>query len=104
MHCAFPPYASLFANAGWGPGGSPSIAEVEELDGVASPDLALIGLGDVGVDLFDDRPRVGPFVLDVREVGGEHDPIDTDMLALFDRHPLVLHAEIDVVAHVVAPA
>src|SRR5690348_3153844 len=64
MRCAFPPYAALSANAGWGPGGFPSIGELEELDGVAGPDLALIIRQDVGVDLVDDRPGIGPFVLD----------------------------------------
>src|SRR5689334_9252613 len=100
MRCAFPPYASLSANAGWGPGGFPSIGELEELDGVTGPDLMLIVRRDVGVDLVDDRPGIGPFVFDMREVGGEHDAIDADMLAFLDRHPLVLHAEIDVVADV----
>src|SRR5438034_2454486 len=38
----------------------------------------------------------------MREIGGEHDAIDADMLALLDRHPLVLHAEIDVLADVMA--
>src|SRR5579859_1411025 len=38
----------------------------------------------------------------MREVGGEHDAVDPDMLALLDRDALVLHAEIDVLAHVMA--
>src|SRR5207248_8580389 len=79
-----------------------SVSELEELDGVAGPDLALVGFRDIGVDLVDDRPRVRPFVLDVREVGREHDAVDADMMAFLDRDPLVLHAEIDVLAHIVA--
>ena len=38
----------------------------------------------------------------MREVGGEHDAVDADMLTLLDRDALVLHAEIDVVSHIVA--
>src|SRR5260370_21913430 len=82
--------------------GAASTADIKEVDGVAGPDLALVGFRDVGVDLVDDRPRIGPFVLDVREVGREHDAVDADVLALLDRHTLVLHAEIDVLAHIVA--
>src|SRR5215469_9187928 len=81
---------------------SRSVGEVEELDGVPGPDPAFVVLGDVGIDLVDNRPGIGPFVLDMREVGREHDAVDADMLPLLDRDALVLHAEIDVVAHVMA--
>src|SRR5262249_24018909 len=56
----------------------------------------------IGIDLVDDAPRIGPFVFDVRETGGEHDVVDADIVALLDRHPFVLDAEIDVIADVVA--
>src|SRR5437762_8564747 len=75
---------------------------MEKLDGVAGPDPALLLFRDVGVDLFDDWPGIGPLVLDMREVGREHNAVDANMLALLDRDPLVLHAEIDVVTHVMA--
>ena len=78
------------------------LVELEELHGVTGPDLALIRFRDVGIDLVDDRPGIRPFILYVRKVGGEHDPVDADMLALLDRHPLVLHAEIDMIPHVIA--
>src|SRR5262249_33104613 len=74
--------------------------ELEEFDRVAGPDLAFIRLGDVGVDLIDHRARIGPLVFDVRKVGGEHDVVDADIVALLDRDPLVLNAEIDVIANV----
>jgi hypothetical protein len=38
----------------------------------------------------------------MREIGREHDVIDADMVAHFDRDPLVLHREMDVFADVVA--
>src|SRR5580700_9250647 len=76
--------------------------EVEELDGVAGPDLVLLVGGHIGVDLVDDRPRIRPFVLDMRKIGGEHDVVDPDMMPLLDRDPLVLHREVDVFADVVA--
>src|SRR6266478_10169118 len=82
--------------------GIASIGELEEFDGVAGPDLVLIFCRDVRVDLVDDRPGIGPLVLDMREVGGEHDAIDADMLAFLDRHPLVLHAEIYVLTDIMA--
>src|SRR5882724_10678521 len=83
-----------------GMSGAASIGELEEFNGVAGPDLALILCRDIGVDLVDDRPGIGPFVLDVGEVGREHDAVDADMVAFLDRHPLVLHAEIDVLTDV----
>jgi hypothetical protein len=43
------------------------LVELEELHGVAGPDPALIVLGDVGIDLVDDRPGIGPFVFDGRK-------------------------------------
>src|SRR5437879_9385287 len=47
--------------------------QLEVFDGVVGPDLALFVFRHVGVDLVDQWPRIGPFVLDVREVGGKHD-------------------------------
>ena len=38
----------------------------------------------------------------MREVGREHDVVDPDMVPLLDRDALVLHREIDVLAHVMA--
>src|SRR5260370_41144856 len=70
--------------------GTRLVAELEELDGVVGPDLALILFWDVGVDLVDDRPRIGPFILDVREVGAEHEAGDTAMLSFIHRHTPIL--------------
>src|SRR5882724_7414488 len=83
-----------------GMSGAASIGELEEFDGVAGPDLALILCRDIGVDLVDDRPGIGPFVLDVGKVGGEHYVVDADIVALFDGHPLVLDAEVNVLADI----
>jgi hypothetical protein len=57
----------------------PLIAELEEFDGVARPDLALVGFRDVGVDLVDDRAREGiktptGWPLDEEEVAGAGAP------------------------------
>ncbi len=38
----------------------------------------------------------------MREVGGEHDAVDANMLAFLHGHPFVLHAEIDVLANIMA--
>src|SRR5690348_10155980 len=38
----------------------------------------------------------------MREVGREHDAVDADVMALLDCDALVLHAEIYVLAHIVA--
>src|SRR4051794_30687463 len=78
------------------------VRKVEKLNGVAGPDLVFLRLRNIGVDFVDDRPGIGPLVLDMWEIGREHDTVDADMLAFFDRHPLVLYAEIDVLAHVMA--
>src|SRR5215470_8614126 len=36
------------------------------------------------------------------EIGRKHDAVNPDMLALLDRDPLVLHAEIDMLSYIVA--
>ena len=47
--------------------------------------------------------RVRPVALDVRKVGGEHDVLDAHVVAQLDGHALdVLHAEEDVLPHVLA--
>src|SRR5918992_1316127 len=79
-----------------------SSAELEKLHRVTGPYPVPLRLRDVGVDFVEERPGIGPFTLDVREVGGEHDAVHAHMLPQFNRHALVLHGEIDVLPHVVA--
>src|SRR5918992_1631588 len=78
------------------------LAELEKLHRITGPYAVSLRLRDVGVDFVEERPRIGPFALDVREIGGEHDAVHTHMLSQFNRHALVLHGEIDVLPHVVA--
>ena len=52
---------------------------MEEVHGVAGPDLVFFRRCDVGVYLIDDGAGVWPFVLDVREIGGKHDVIGADL-------------------------
>ena len=79
------------------------VLEVEELEHVARRDLEGLVGGDAVEEPLRERPRIGPVALDVREVGGEHDVLHAHVMAQLDGHPLhVLHAEVDVLPHVVA--
>ena len=76
---------------------------MEELEHVARRDLEGFIGGDAVEETLRERPRIGPVALDVREVGGEHDVLRPHVVAQLDGHPLhVLHAEVDVLPHVVA--
>jgi hypothetical protein len=57
-----------------------------------------LGRGNPGVNFIDDRAGIRPLVLDMRDVGGEHDVAGADMVALFDSDFFVLDGEVDVLA------
>ena len=79
------------------------VAQVEELQHVARRDLERLVRRHALEEPLGERARVRPVALDVREVGREHDVLDAHVVAQLDRHALdVLHAEGDVLPHVLA--
>ena len=79
------------------------VLHVEELEHVARGDPEGLVGGNAGEEALRERPRVRPVALDVREVGREHDVVRAHVMAQLHGHPLdVLHAEMDVVPHVLA--
>ena len=78
------------------------LREVEILDSVPGKDLGAFSLWHIGIELVQEGSAVWPFTLDVREIGGEHDPIHPNMVPQFYCHPFVLHAPVDVLSGVLA--
>src|SRR5262245_41843234 len=72
------------------------LSEFEEFHRVTGPDALFVSLGHVGVDLVNKAAAVVPFALNVGKVGGKHNAVYPPMLPLLHRHPLVLHAKVDV--------
>ena len=80
-------------------------AELEERQHVARGDLEGLGRRHAGKEPLRERARVRPVALDVREVRREHDVVHAHVVTQLDGHALdVLHAEVDVLADVVARA
>src|SRR5262249_34010783 len=75
---------------------------LEKFHRVSGPYHSLFVLRNVSVDLFDERSARRPFTFDVREIGCEHDFVDTDMMPQCYCHALVLDAEIDMLLDVIA--
>src|SRR5262245_32140961 len=76
--------------------------ELKEFNRIAGPDLAPLVLRNISIDLPNEGSTIGPLTLDVRKVGGKHDPFYPNMVSRFHGHPLVLHTKIDVVLHILA--
>src|SRR3989442_683877 len=71
--------------------------QLKEVNRIAGPDLTPFVLRHLSIDLLNERSALGPLTLDVRKVGGKHDPLHPNMVARFHGDPFVLHAKINVV-------